>query len=203
MSSPTNAELQEELDRMRTIIGQYRQKEIETADLLHQNNTLVNTLHMRIEEMERENVLRSPLSTPNSPIPAHNLQSAMTSVAPMDGAIVQQIVDTSIASLETKIMNLLVQHLQQNNPGPIPASTPLETAFSSGLPGPPQSPSNPISNVSGGALGNTKGTLNDYDKTVDVEQRKLCDPVLTPAAIRAWKLVFDVYAKNPNRRMTM
>ena len=105
MSSPTNVKLQEELDRMRTIIGQYRQTEIETAadDLLLQNNTLVNTLHMRIEEMERENVLRSPLSTPNSPIPAHNLQPAMTSVAPMDGAIVQQIVDTSIASLETKI----------------------------------------------------------------------------------------------------
>ncbi len=60
MSSPTNAELQEELDRMRTIIGQYRQKEIETTDLLLQNNTLVNTLHMRIEEMEREKVLRSP-----------------------------------------------------------------------------------------------------------------------------------------------
>ena len=50
MSSPTIADLQEELDRMRTIIGQYRQQEIETADLLLQNNTLVNTLHMRIDE---------------------------------------------------------------------------------------------------------------------------------------------------------
>jgi hypothetical protein len=191
MSSPTNAELQEELDRMRTIIGQYRQKEIETADSLLQSNTLVNTLTIRVEELERENILRSPLSTPNSPLPAHNLQPAMTAVAPMDGAIVQQIVDTSIASLETKIMNFLAQHLQQSNPGPIPASTPLGAA--SGLSGPPQSPSNPISNVSGGALGNTKGTLNDYDKAVEVEQRKLCDPVLTPATIRAWKLVFDVY----------
>ena len=38
--SPTNAELQEELDRMRNIIGQYRQKEIETADLLLKNDTL-------------------------------------------------------------------------------------------------------------------------------------------------------------------
>ena len=65
MSSPTNAELQEELDRMRTIIGQYRQKEIETADLLlKKNNTLVNTLHIRVEEMEREKLLHLPLSTP-------------------------------------------------------------------------------------------------------------------------------------------
>ena len=175
--------------------------EIETAESLLKSNTLVNTLQLRIEEMEREKLLRSPLSTPNSPIPAHNLQPALNSVAPMDGALVQQIVDTSIASLETKIMNLLEQRLQQHNP--TPASTPLGAAFSSGLPGPPQSPSNPISNVSGGAIGTTKGTLNDYDKAVEVEQRKLCDPVLTPATIRAWKLVFDVYAKNPNKRMTM
>jgi len=201
MSSPINAELQEELDRMRTIIGQYRQTEIEMADSLLQSNTLVNTLTIRVEELERENILRSPLSTPHSPIPAHNLQPAMTAVAPMDGAIVQQIVDTSIASLETKIMNFLAQHLQQSNPEPTPASTPLGAA--SGLSGPPQSPSNTISNVSGGALGNTKKSLNDYDKAVEVEQRKLSDPVLTPPAIRTWKLSYDVYAKDPNRRMSM
>ena len=113
------------------------------------------------------------------------------------------MIDTSLASFETRITTLLSQHQKQHTPGTIPASTPLGAAFSSGLPGPPQSPSNPISNVSGGALGNTRGTLNDYDKAVEVEQRKLCDPVLNPAAIRAWKLVFDVYAKNLNRRMTM
>ena len=90
MSSPTNAELvQEELDRMRTIIGQYRQQEIETADLLLrnevlttnealQNNTLVNTLNMRIDEMEREKLLRSPLSTPNST--AHTSTQPSTSL---------------------------------------------------------------------------------------------------------------------------
>jgi len=66
MPSPTVAELQEELDRMRNIIGQYRQMEIETAELLLKSNTLVNTLQLRIEEMDRENVLRSPLNTPFS-----------------------------------------------------------------------------------------------------------------------------------------
>ena len=140
MSSPTNAELQEKLDRMRTIIGQYRQKEIETADLLLKNDTLVNTLQMRIEEMDRENVLRSLLSTPVSPITAQNLQPAMTSVAPLDGAIVQQMIDTSLASIETRITSFetrittfLSQHQQQHTPGPIPVSTPLGAAFSSGL----------------------------------------------------------------------
>ena len=73
MSSPTNAELvkQQESDRMKNIIGQYQQKKMETAELLLENDTLVNTLQLRIEEMDRENVLRSPLNTPFSPIPAN------------------------------------------------------------------------------------------------------------------------------------
>ena len=103
MPSPTVAELQEELDRMRNIIGQYRQKEIETTDLLLQNNTLVNTLQLRIEEMARRNVLRSPLSTPISPIPAQNLQPAIMSVAQLDGTIVQPMIDTSLDSFDTRI----------------------------------------------------------------------------------------------------
>ena len=205
MPSPTVAELQEELDRMRNIIGQYRQKEIETADLLLKNGTLVNTLQLRIaEEMARRNVLRSPLSTPISPIiPAQNLQPAMTSVAQLDGTIVQTMIDNSLASFETWITDLLTQHLQKHTPEPISAPTPFGATVSSGLPGTLQSPSHPILNVSGGAPSNTKGTPNDYDKAEEVQQCKLCDPVLTPAAIHAWKLVFDVYATHPNRRMTM
>jgi len=203
MPSPTVAELQEELDRMRNIIGQYRQLEIETAELLLIGNTLVNTLQLRIEEMEREKLLRSPLSTPISPIPAHNLQPAMTSVAPMDGAIVQTMIDNSLASFETWITDLLTQHLQKHTPEPISAPTPFGATVSSGLPGTLQSPSHPILNVSGGAPSNTKGTPNDYDKAEEVQQCKLCEPVLTPAAISAWKLVSDVYATDPNRRITM
>jgi len=94
----------------------------------------------------------------------------------------------------------LTQH-QQNTSRPISAATPLGATVSHSIPGLLQSP--PISNVFGGAPGNSTVVSNDYDKTVEVEQRNLCDPILTPAAIRAWKLSFDVYAKNPNRRMTM
>ena len=78
---------------------------METADLLLKNDTLVNTLQLRIEEMDRENVLRSPLNTPFSPIPAQNLQPAMTSVAQLDGTIVQTMIDTSLASVYTKNPN--------------------------------------------------------------------------------------------------
>jgi len=203
MPSPTVAELQEELDRMRNIIGQCRQLGIErTAELLLknevlknerlQNKTLVNTLLLRIEEMERDKLLRSPLSTPNSTIPAHNLQPALNSVAQMDGAIVQTLIDNSHASFETRITNLLTQHQQKHTPGPISAPTLFGATVSSGLPGTLQSQPNPILTVSGRALSNAKGTPNDYDKPVEVEQCKLCES--------AWKLVFDVCATNAYRR---
>ncbi len=183
MPSPTVAELQEELDRTRNIIGQYRQMEIETAELLLIGNTLVNTLQLRIEEMEREKLLRSPLSTPILPIPAQNLQPAMTSVAQLDGTIVQTMMDSSLASFETWITNLLTQHRQKHTPGPISAPTLFGATVSSGLPGTLQSQPNPILTVSGRALSNAKGTPNDYDKAMEVEQCKLCES--------AWKLVLD------------
>ena len=47
------------------------------------------------------------------------------------------------------------------------------------------------------------GMINDYDKTVEVEQRKLRDPTLTPVDIRKWKLAYDIYATSSNRRMTV
>ena len=94
----------------------------------------------------------------------------------------------------------MTQH-QQITSGPISAATPLGATVSNGLPGLLQSP--PIPNVFKGASDNLAVVPNDYDKAVEVEQRELCDPILTPPAIRAWKLVFDVYAQNPNRRMTM
>ena len=67
MSSSTNEALQQELDRMKDIIGQYQQQETETAELLLRKDTL-NTadLQQRVDDLERENVLRSPLS-PSSP----------------------------------------------------------------------------------------------------------------------------------------
>ena len=116
----------------------------------------------------------------------------MTSVAQLDGTIVQPMIDTSLDSFDTRIKNFLTQHLQQHYPGPISAPTPFGATVSSGLPGTLQSQPNPILTVSGRALSNTKGTPNDYDKAMEVEQCKLCES--------AWKLVFDGCATNAYRQ---
>ena len=126
----------------------------------------------------------------------------MTSIMTSNTAL-----DTKIIQLETKIVQLLdskfsaLTHHQKNNSGPISAATPLGATVYNGLPGLLQSP--PIPNVFGGVPGNPAVVPTDYDKAVEVKQRKLCDPVLTPVAIRTWKLAYDIYARNPNRRMTM
>ena len=161
---------------MRDLIGRLRQKEAETAELL-----LNTDLQKRNEELELEKVTRSPLTF--SPNPAQNLQSAMNSVAPLDGTIVQQMIINSLATFRTERTQLLTQNQQNNTSRPISAATPLGATVSHGLPGLLQSP--PISIVFGGASGNPTVVPNDYDKAVEVEQRKQCDPILTPGAIRS------------------
>ena len=131
----------------------------------------------------------------------------MNSVAPLDAQLVEKMIINSIATFRTEIKQLLDSTIstltqnQQNTSRPISAATPLGATVSNGLPGLLQSP--PIPNVFKGASSNLAVVPNDYDKAVEVKQRKLCDPVLTPAAIRTWKLAYDIYARNPNRRMTM
>jgi len=165
--------------------------EMETAALI----TLYTKLRLRNEELSRENALRSKLNTPFSPIPAQNLQPALMSVAQLDDTIMQPMIDTSLDSFDTGIKNFLTQHLQQHYPGPISAPTPFRATVSSGLPGTLQSQPNPILIVSGRALSNAKGTPNDYDKPVEVEQCKLCEP--------AWNPVFGVCATNAYRRQNI
>ena len=201
MSSSSNEEQpNQELDRMRELIRQYQEQvSQERAQQLNRE------LQLRNDELEMEQQVRSSLQSPLSPPPAHNLQTAMSSVATLDENTVQQMIINSQAALEIKIKHLmdtvstLTQLIQVAPSRPLAPPTPLGTA-SLGLPGLPPSS---ISNVLGGPQSNPTVILNDYDKAVEVEQRKLSDPVLTPAAIRAWKLSFDVYKQNPNRRMSM
>jgi len=100
LQSPLSSlqELQQEFDRMDTIIGQFRQMEMELAALM----TLNTNLHMRNEELRRKiDALRSTFNTPFSTLPAQNLQPAMMSVAQLDGTIVQTMIDNLIALFET------------------------------------------------------------------------------------------------------
>ena len=46
-------------------------------------------------------------------------------------------------------------------------------------------------------------TTNDYDKSVEVEQRKLINPETTPTSILLWLILFDTYSKHPTRLLSM
>jgi hypothetical protein len=192
---PTN----QELDRLRDLNNQYR-------DQASQAEQHIRELQQEVDELRMEQQIRSSLQSPLSPTPAQNLQAAMSSVAPLEKHEVQKIITDSQDAFRIEIKQLLdnqfstLTHLIQSAPsGPLTSPTPLGTA-SLGIPGLPASP---IAAVLAGVTSNPTGILNDYDKAVEVEQRKLSNPVLTPPAIREWKLSFDVYANNPNRRMSM
>jgi len=195
MTSLTNGEHQE-LDKLtrEELISQYEKK---VSDMSQSNAEL----QTKNDELGLENQRLLILQSPFSPIRAQNLQPAMTSIAALDETKVQQMITTTIltlnSALESKLTQLLDSKIsafmhEQPTLTPIPATTPLGATVPNGIPGLLQSPL--ISNVLGGAIGNPTVVPNDYDKAVEVEQRKLCNPILTPPDIRAWKLVFDVYA---------
>jgi hypothetical protein len=180
------------------IIGQYQEQVSQTAQLNRE-------LQQKVDELEMEQQIRSSLQSPLSPPPAHNLQAAMSSVAILDENKVHQIITNSQDAFRIEIKQLLdnqfstLTHLIQTAPPrPLTSPTPLGTA-SIGIPGLPTSS---IATVLPGVTSNPI-IINSYDKAEEVEQRKLSNPVLTPPAIREWKLGFDVYANNPNRRMSM
>ena len=184
---------------MRERIRQYQEQESRTAQLNRD-------LQQKVDELEMDQQIRSSLQSPLSPPPAHNLQAAMSSVAILDENKVHQMITDSQDAFRIEIKQLLdnqfstLTHLIQTAlPRPLTSPTPLGTA-SIGIPGLPTSS---IATVLTGVTSNPTGIVNGYDKAEEVEQRKLSNPVLTPPAIREWKLSFDVYANNPNRRMSM
>ncbi len=140
MSSSSNEEQKDqELDRLRVLNNQYQEQ-------ASQNAQLIRELQQKVDELEMDQQIRSSLQSPLSPPPAHNLQAAMSSVAPLDKHEVHQIITNSQDAFRIEIKQLLdnqfstLTHLIQTAPsGPLTSPTPLGTA-SLGIPGLPASP---------------------------------------------------------------
>ena len=79
-----------------------------------------------------------------------------------------------------------------------------------GPPGPQNLSSNlaastvsPSLNLAASTAANLQLPANDYDKAVEVEQRKLINPDTTPTSIRLWLILYDTYSKHPSRLLSM
>ena len=149
-----------------------------------------------------------------SPLPATNLSNSLTAVASMNKQRVSEICKSLMSEMEGKLIAAISHHQQQRYSGPSVAPTAASTSplqIHTGLPGvflPPslQSSRSLSASVPTFAVGNTNAMTtvqNEYDKAVEVDQRKLRDPDLTPIVIRKWKTTYDIYANDPARRMTM
>ena len=144
---------------------------------------------------------------------AANLSAPINAAAPMDAQQVTEICEKLLSQMKQEIL-AAIQHnsTQQSHTGPCLSAAPSRSQVSTGplgvflSSGPPQ-PSHrlPASSSAGGSNIPTLATtvLNEYDKAVEVDQRKLRNPELTPIALRKWKLAYNIYASDPHKRMKM
>ena len=105
MSSSSSNEEQpnQELDQMRERIRQYQEQVSQTTQLNRE-------LQQKVDGLELELQVRSSLLCPLSPLPAQNLQPAMSSVATLDENTVQQMITNSQAALQAAV-EIKIKHL--------------------------------------------------------------------------------------------
>ena len=149
-----------------------------------------------------------------SPVAA-NLSANINAAAQMDAQQVTTLVNTLLSNMETRLLFQMKQEVlavfQQNSTPQSPNGSCLSAASSGSqvstgpqgvcLPPGPQ-PFNGISaSPSAGGHDNSTFAATVLNKAVEVDQRKLRNPELTPIALRRWKLAYNIYASDPHKRM--
>jgi len=186
------------------------------------DNMEVRELRQRLKDMREEIVqkdksfaeLQLAQSTHSlSPVPVTNLTANMNAAAPMDAQQITTLVTTLVSQMETRLLAVLQpSSTHQSTISPSFSAAPSGSQVSSGQqavfspPGSTQPPQGtPASTSAGGSNTPTSTTivLNEYDKAVEVDQRKLRNPELTPIALRKWRLAYNIYASDPHKRMKM
>ena len=138
-----------------------------------------------VEKAKADAELELLAQTTNSFSPvAANLSATLSAAAPMDA---QQVI-TLLSQMETRLMGIFKRNAaQQSTPGP---------SLSAASSGPQVSTGPPFQlSASPSAGGSNIPTLaatvfNEYDKAVEVDQRKLRNPELTPIVLRNWILAY-------------
>ncbi len=195
------------------------------------DNMEVRELRQRLKEMRDEMIVQKEKSLAElelaqrtnslSPVPVTNLMANINAAAQMDAQQITTLVTMLVSAMksellsqmETRLLTVLQQHsTQQSTTSPSLPAAPSGSQVSSGQqavfspPGSTQPPQGtPASTSAGGSNTPTSTTivLNEYDKAVEVDQRKLRNPELTPIALRKWRLAYNIYASDPHKRMKM
>ena len=147
-----------------------------------------------------------------SPIPVTNLMATINAAAQMDAQQITTLVTTLVSQMETRLLAVFQpSSTQQSTTSPSFSAAPSGSQVSSGQQavfspsGSTQMPQGtPASTSASGSNNPTLTTivLNEYDKTVEVDQRKLRNPELTPIALRNRKLAYNRYANDSNSSST-
>ena len=163
------------------------------------------------EKSEAELNLLAQNTNSFSPVAA-NLSANINTAAQMDAQQVTTLVNTFLSQMKQEVLAVFQQSsTHPSHTGPSLSAAPSGSQVSTGPQGvfspPGPQPFNGLS-ASPSAGGPNNSTLaatvlNEYDKAVEVDQRKLRNPELTPAiALRKLKLTYNRYAKKPNSSST-
>ena len=151
-----------------------------------------------------------------SPVDA-NLSANLNAAVPMDAqqvtTLLSQMETRLLSQMETRLLAVFQQHsTHQSHTGPsLLSAASSGPQVSSGPPGvfspPGPQPLHGLSafpSVSGSNIPTLAATVfNEYDKAVEVDQKKLRNPESTTIALRKWKRAYNTFVSDPHKRMKM
>jgi len=215
METRSDASLRKELDELRELFKQAQDQAKIAQDLAQRQSELVKAT---IDDLEL--ALRvAPLPSLTSPVPNTNLMPTITGAVPID----EQRLNDALSAISREFdgrLNILTQdanaredRLMQHitaligsNVGNILPVVPVPTGpqnLSFNMTASTTSQPTTLAASTANVQPPTVLPINDYDKSVEVEQRKLINPETTPNSIRLWLISFETYSKHPNKLLTM
>ena len=220
-STPPNGALEDAtIDNMDLCELRQRLKEMRDAKIAQKDKFLAE-----LELAQRTNSF-SPIpvtnlmATINAAAQMDAQQITINAAAQMDAQQITTLVTTLVSAMKSELLSQIKQEIlavfqqhptQQSTTSPSFSAAPSGSQVSSGQQavfspsGSTQMPQGtPASTSAGGSNNPTLTTivLNEYDKTVEVDQRKLRNPELTPIALRNRKLAYNRYANDSKSSST-
>ena len=225
MSHTTEADYKKQIEDLRELHRQAVESAQQAAEetlKAHDQLAMANNEKDLVDaELAALKLQRIPVTSFNTPVPRTNISNQLQTAGYIDRQMLndafREFTNEALEREDRMSQNmtaLIMSSLQNNAIPPSNVSYNVSQNPSNVAPQPnaPQSfnlaastspaPSSYLA-ASTSSLPHVPSTNYDYDKSVEVEQRKIINPDTTPTSIRLWLILFDIYSKHPNRLLSM
>ena len=215
METRSEASLRKELEDTREYLTQAQEQATIAQDLAQKQSDLDRA---KIDDLELA-LRAASLPSLTSPVPNTNFMPAITGAVPIDENRLNDALSAISREFDGRLNILtqdanaredrLLQHITAligSNVGNILPVAPVPTGpqnLSFNMAASTTSQPTTLAASTANVQPPTVLPITDYDKSVEVEQRKLINPETTPNSIRLWLISFETYSKHPNKLLTM